>query len=165
MEDLDEVYISYNIGNLFYDFGKLEKALSYYGKALYIYPDFIDAWKNRGLIFFTMGRLQRAAACYNQILHLNPKYPELWVDIGMIFFEIGRVTEAKACYEKAIEINPCYQSEDLAVETRKFLENRPVSLEKLHSYLELASSASGESSDPTPPLSRIIRILNKNLID
>jgi HEAT repeat protein/tetratricopeptide (TPR) repeat protein len=165
MEDLDEVYISYNIGNLFYDFGKLEKALSYYGKALYIYPDFIDAWKNRGLIFFTMGRLQRAAACYNQILHLNPKYPELWVDIGMIFFEIGRVTEAKACYEKAIEINPCYQSEDLAVETRKFLENRPVSLEKLHNYLELASSASWESSDPTPPLSRIIRILNKNLID
>jgi len=78
---------------------------------------------------------------------------------------MGRVTEAKLCYEKAIEINPCYHSEDLAVETSKFLENRRSSLVKLHSYLEQASSASWESSDPTPPLSRIIRILNKNLID
>lgn len=132
---------------------------------MYIYPDFIDAWKNRGLIFFALGRLQRAAACYNQILNLDPKYPELWIDIGMIFFEMGRITEAKACYEKAMEINPCYQSEDLAVKTSKFLGNRPNSLEKLHNYLELASSASWESSDPTPPLSRIIRILNNNLIN
>ena len=89
----------------------------------------------------------------------------MWVDIGMIFFEIGRITESKACYEKAIEINPCYQREDLAVETIKFLENRTYSLEKLHKYLELASSTSWESSDPTPPLSQIIRILNKNLTD
>ena len=132
MEDLDKAYISYNIGNLFYDFEKLEEALSYYNNALYIYPDFTNAWKNKGLILFTMGRLQSAAACYNQIFNLDPKYPGLWVDIGMIFFEIGRITESKACYEKAIEINPCYQREDLAVETIKFLENRTYSLEKLH---------------------------------
>ena len=89
MEDLDKAYISYNIGNLFYDFEKLEEALSYYNNALYIYPDFTNAWKNKGLILFTMGRLQSAAACYNQIFNLDPKYPGLWVDIGMIFFEIG----------------------------------------------------------------------------
>ena len=79
-EDLDDAYISFNIGNLYYDLGKLEKALTYYDKALYIYPDFIDVWKYRGLIYFTSGRLQKAAACYNQILNLDPEYPELWVD-------------------------------------------------------------------------------------
>jgi HEAT repeat protein len=161
MEDLDSAYISFNIGNLYYDLGKLEKALTYYDKALYIYPDFIDVWKYRGLIYFTSGRLQKAAACYNQILNLDPKYPELWIDIGIIFFEMGKINEAKACYEKATEMNPCYQSEDLAVKTSKFLENRPLSLQKLKFYLELASSASWESSDPTPPLSRIMRIITK----
>ena len=161
-EDLDDAYISFNIGNLYYDLGKLEKALTYYDKALYIYPDFIDVWKYRGLIYFTSGRLQKAAACYNQILNLDPEYPELWVDIGIIFFEMGKINEAKACYEKATEMNPCYQSEDLAIKTCKFLENRPLSLQKLKFYLELASSASWESSDPTPPLSRIMRIITKN---
>jgi tetratricopeptide (TPR) repeat protein len=162
MEDLDDAYISFNIGNLYYDLGKLGKALSYYDNALYIYPDFIDAWKNKGLIFFAIGRLQKAAACYNQILNLDPEYPELWTDIGIIFFETGRFTEAKTCYEKEMEINPCYQSEDIAFNTRKFLENRPMSLEKFNSYLKLASSASWESSDPTPPLFKIMRLLNKN---
>ncbi len=157
MEDLDDAYISFNIGNLYYDLGKLEKALSYYDKSLCIYPDFIDAWKYRGLIYFIMERLQKAAACFNQILNLDPEYPELWVDIGIIFFEMGRVNEAKACYEKAMEMNPCYKSEDLAVNTYKFLENRPLSLEKLKFYLELASSSMWESSDPTPPISRIMR--------
>ena len=164
-EDLDDAYISFNIGNLYYDLGKLEKALTYYDKALYIYPDFIDVWKYRGLIYFTSGRLQKAAACYNQILNLDPEYPELWIDIGIIFFEMGKINEAKACYEKATEMNPCYQSEDLAVQTCKFLENRPLSLQKLKFYLELASSASWESSDPTPPLSRIMRIITKNFKD
>jgi HEAT repeat protein len=164
-EDLDDAYISFNIGNLYYDLGKLEKALTYYDKALYIYPDFIDVWKYRGLIYFTSGRLQKAAACYNQILSLDPKYPELWVDIGIIFFEMGKINEAKACYEKATEMNPCYKSEDLAVKTCKFLENRPLSLQKLKFYLELASSASWESSDPTPPLSRIMQIITKNFKD
>jgi HEAT repeat protein len=163
MDDLDSAYISFNIGNLYYDLGKLEKSLIYYDKALYIYPDFIDVWKYRGLIYFTSGRLQKAAACYNQILNLDPKYPELWIDIGIIFFEMGKINEAKACYEKATEMNPCYQSQDLAVKTSKFLENRPLSLQKLKFYLELASSASWESSDPTPPLSRIMRIITKNI--
>ena len=113
------------------------------------------------LIYFTSGRLQKAAACYNQILNLDPEYPELWVDIGIIFFEMGKINEAKACYEKATEMNPCYKSEDLAIKTCKFLENRPLSLQKLKFYLELASSASWESSDPTPPLSRIMRIITK----
>jgi tetratricopeptide (TPR) repeat protein len=164
MEDLDEAYISFNIGNLYYDLGKLEKALSYYDKALYIYPDFIDVWKYRGLIYFISGRLQKAAACYNHILNLDPEYPELWIDIGIIFFETGKINEAKNCYEKATEVNPCYQSQDLAINTCKFLENRPVSLNKLKFYLELASSSTWESSDPTPPLSRIMRLIQQKEI-
>ena len=161
MEDLDNAYISFNIGNLYYDLGKLEQALSYYDKSLRIYPDFIDAWRNMGLIYFIIERLQKAAACFTKILNLDPEYPELWVDIGIIFFEMGRVNEAKACYKKATEMNPCYQSEDLAVNTYKFLENRPISLKKLKCYLELASSSMWESSDPTPPILRIMRLINK----
>ena len=49
-----------------------------------------------------------------------------------------------------------------AVNTYKFLENRPVSLEKLKSYLELASSSMLESSNPTPPISRILGLIKKN---
>ena len=164
MEDLDEAYISFNIGNLYYDLGKLEKALTYYDRALYIYPDFLDVWKYRGLIYFISGRLQKAAACYNHILNLDPEYPELWIDIGIIFFETGKINEAKICYEKATETNPCYQSQDLATNTCKFLENRPISLNKLKFYLELASSSSWESSDPTPPLSRIMRLIQQKEI-
>ncbi|MBZ2165947.1 tetratricopeptide repeat protein, partial [Methanobacterium spitsbergense] len=160
MEDLDDAYICFNIGNLYYDLGKIENALTYYDKALYIYPDFIDAWKHMGLIYYTMGRLQKAAACYNQILNFDPNQPELWLDIGIIFFEIGKVPEAKTCYEKAMELNPCYKNEDFAVDTRSFLKNNINSLKKFDNYLELASSATWESSDPTPPLSRIMRLLD-----
>ncbi|MGB8233699.1 MAG: tetratricopeptide repeat protein, partial [Methanobacterium sp.] len=126
-----------------------------------VYPDLIDTWKYKGLIYFMLERLQKAASCYYHILSLDPEYPELWIDIGMIFFEMGKVKEAKSCYEKAMEINPCYNSEDLAVNTYKFLENMPVSLEKLKSYLELASSSMLESSDPTPPISRILGLIKR----
>ena len=80
--------------------GKLEIALSHYDMALYIYPEFIDAWKNMGLMYYILGRLQKAAACYNQILNLDPEYPELWSDIGIIFFEIGSIQEAKDLLRK-----------------------------------------------------------------
>jgi len=162
MQDMDYVYTSFNLGNLYFDIGKTDKALSYYDKALYVYPDFVNAWKNMGLIYFTMGRLQKAAACYNQILLLDPDYPELWTVVGLIFFEIDRVTEAKLCYERAKELNPCYKTEDMAIETLQFLKNRPLSLKKLNNYLELASSADWETSDPTPPLSRIMNLLNSS---
>jgi HEAT repeat protein/tetratricopeptide (TPR) repeat protein len=161
MQDMDYAYTSFNLGNLYFDIAKTDKALSYYDKALYVYPDFVDAWKNMGLIYFTMGRFQKAAACYNQILLLDHDYPELWIAVGLLFFEIDRVPEAKLCYERAKELNPCYKTEDLAVETLNFLKNRPLSLEKLNNYLELASSADWETSDPTPPLSRIITLLNR----
>ena len=162
MEDLDDAYIAFNIGNLFYDLGKFIKALSYYDTALHIYPDYIEAWRNRGLIFFTRGRLQKAAACYTQILNLDPEYPELWIDIGVLFFEIGNNAEAKACYERALELNPCYPRDEIAPNTRRFLEKNPQSLGSLDNFLELASFASWESSDPTPPLSRIMMLINKN---
>ena len=165
MEDLDDAYIAFNIGNLFYDLGKFIKALSYYDAALHIYPDYIEAWRNRGLIFFTRGRLQKAAACYTQILNLDPEYPELWIDIGVLFFEIGNTTEAKACYERAVELNPCYPRDEIAQNTRRFLEKNPQSLGSLDNFLELASSASWESSDRTPPLSRIMMLINKNFKD
>ncbi|MFZ0441890.1 MAG: HEAT repeat domain-containing protein [Methanobacterium sp.] len=161
LDDLNNAYIFFNIGNMYYDFGKLDKALSYYDKSLRVYPDLIDTWKYKGLIYFMLERLQKAASCYYHILSLDPEYPELWIDIGMIFFEMGKVKEAKSCYEKAMEINPCYNSEDLAVNTYKFLENMPVSLEKLKSYLELASSSMLESSDPTPPISRILGLIKR----
>ena len=163
MQDMDYVYTSFNLGNLYFDISKTSQALAYYDKALYVYPDFVDAWKNMGLIYFTMGRFQKAAACYNQILLLDQEYPELWIAVGLLFFEMDRVPEAKLCYERAKELNPCYKTEDLAVETLKFLKNQPITLEKLNSYLELASSADWETSDPTPPLSRIMNLLNRDL--
>ena len=113
LEDLNNAYIFFNIGNMYYDFGKLDNALSYYDKSLRVYPDLIDAWKYKGLIYFMLERLQKAAACYYHILSLDPEYPELWIDIGMLFFEMGKVNDAKSCYEKAMEINLCYNSEDL----------------------------------------------------
>jgi tetratricopeptide (TPR) repeat protein len=94
-------------------------------------------------------------------LLLDQDYPELWIAVGLLFFEMDRVPEAKLCYERAKELNPCYKTEDLAVETLKFLKNQPVTLEKLNNYLELASSADWETSDPTPPLSRIMNLLNR----
>ena len=33
MEDLDDAYICFNIGNLYYDLGKIENALTYYDKS------------------------------------------------------------------------------------------------------------------------------------
>ena len=161
MLDMEHAYTSFNLGNLYFDIGKTDKALEYYDKALYVYPDFVNAWKNMGLLYFTIGRLQKAAACYSQILLLDPDYPELWTVVGLIFFEMDRVTEAKLCYEKAKELNPCYKTEDLAVETLQFLKNQSLYLEKLKNYLELASSADWETSDPTPPLSRIMTLLNR----
>ncbi|UTB33464.1 MAG: tetratricopeptide repeat protein [Methanobacterium sp. ERen5] len=161
LQDMNYVYTSFNLGNLYFDISKTSQALAYYDKALYVYPDFVDAWKNMGLIYFTMGRFQKAAACYNQILLLDQDYPELWIAVGLLFFEMDRVPEAKLCYERTKELNPCYKTEDLAVETLKFLKNQPLTLEKLNNYLELASSADWETSDPTPPLSRIMNLLNR----
>ncbi|MCE5215175.1 MAG: HEAT repeat domain-containing protein [Methanobacterium sp.] len=157
---LKNAQILNNLGNLFYDLGKPDEALLYYDKSLYIYPDYIDAWKNKGLIFYTMGRSQKAVACYNHVLKIDPDYGEVWLDIGVILFELGKLREAKICYDKALDMDPSYNKET-SLYSRRFLHKNPYYQEIFDNYLDSVSSIEllEESSDSLSPISQIMQLL------
>ena len=64
----------YNMGLIFADEGKLDKAIEAFNKAISIMPDYAEAFYNLGIVLVTMGRLDDAIYAYKKAIENNPHY-------------------------------------------------------------------------------------------
>jgi len=51
---------------------KYEEAVRYFSKAIELYPQYDQAWCNRGIAYFYLQEWQKARADYVQCIHINP---------------------------------------------------------------------------------------------
>jgi tetratricopeptide (TPR) repeat protein len=159
---LKSAQILSNLGNLFYDLGKNDEALSYYDQAISIFPDYIGAWKNKGLIFYTMDQSPKAVSCFYHILKLDPEFSEVWLDIGVVLFEMGKFSEAKQCYEKAVQIQPG-NLDELSSYTWQFLHKNSYYQDIFNEFLNSMSSDDFlKTSDSASAISKIMQLLNRD---
>jgi len=87
-----------NRGNARSRQGKLELAISDYGRSIKIAPDQPDGYLNRGAIYEAVGKLEDAINDYDTVLAIDITDPAAWNNRGNALLGLGRWKEAsKAC--------------------------------------------------------------------
>ena len=97
-----------NLGILYNQLGKHQKAINCFEKAIQINPNSANAYYSLGVIFTQLGESQKAINCFEKAIQINPNHIDAHNNLGTILNELGESQKAISCYEKAIQINPNY---------------------------------------------------------
>jgi tetratricopeptide (TPR) repeat protein len=87
---------------------KFHEAVSAFGKAIQLKPDYTEAYNNRGITFKDLGRHQEALNDFEMAIQLKPDYAEAYNNMGNALMDLGRHQEALDDHEKAIHLKPDY---------------------------------------------------------
>ena len=97
-----------NLGILYNQLGKHQKAINCFEKAIQINPNFANAYYSLGAIFTQLGEIQKAISYYEKAIQINPNHIHAHNNLGITLNELGESQKAINCFEKAIQINPNY---------------------------------------------------------
>ena len=108
-----------NLGNLFYQQGKLDEAHSMYERSLRGYekslgqdhPDTLNTAHNLGSLLHQQGKLDEAKAMWERALRgqeksLGPDHTDTLMtvnNLGFLLYQQGKLDEAKVIYERALQ--------------------------------------------------------------
>jgi len=81
----------------------LDLAINEFDKSLEIYPEFADAFAERGLAYYGKGDKQRAEADYKRAIDLKSGYWEVFNNLGVIYGERNNFEEAMKYFELALK--------------------------------------------------------------
>ena len=95
-----------NLGILYNQLGKHQKAINYFEKAIQINPNNLAAYYNLGIILNELGESQKAISCYEKAIQISPNNSAVYYNLGNTLKKLGESQKAINCYEKAIQINP-----------------------------------------------------------
>ena len=95
-----------NLGILYNQLGKHQKAINCFEKAIQINPNSANAYYSLGVIFTQLGESQKAISYYEKAIQINPNSANAYYSLGVIFTQLGESQKAISYYEKAIQINP-----------------------------------------------------------
>lgn len=85
-------------------------AIAAYSEALAIYPQFADAYFNRGISYQNLQQYEAAIADYDKAIEHNPQIStDVYINRGRSYEELGRSADAIADFSKALEANPLDQ--------------------------------------------------------
>jgi tetratricopeptide (TPR) repeat protein len=94
------------LGLIFHEINEIDKAITFYRKAVLSDRDLVGAYYNLGSIFQEKGEPEEAMAYYRKVLDIDPNFADAWNGSGILFYERGQLEEAITYYQKAIEIDP-----------------------------------------------------------
>ena len=100
----------FSIGCLLWEGGQSEKALSAYGTAIQLKPDYAEVYNNRGNINNGLGSHDAALEDYNEAIRLNPNFAEAYSNRGAIKFRIGQHAAALTDLNEAIRLQPDFMN-------------------------------------------------------
>ena len=87
--------------------GRLDEALSAFGKASGLNPSYTNAWFGKGEALMQLGRHQDAVVCFENVVKLNPADVEGWFGKANAFGALGLYRETLACFLEAEKLgNP-----------------------------------------------------------
>lgn len=81
-------------------------ALTWFQKALSLFPDDIEITEGIAESYFEAGIPQKAIEYYNILLDENPYSVDYWIELGKIYFTIENYNKAIEAYEFAVTIDP-----------------------------------------------------------
>ena len=82
--------------------GKLGEAIAEFDQAIALFPEYTEAYNNRGAAYFYMGDLDRAVLDYNQAIVLDDEYVEAYNNRGTAYLQLGETDRAIEDYNQAV---------------------------------------------------------------
>jgi Flp pilus assembly protein TadD len=86
--------------------GNLAEALSFYQKAVAVYPNFAVAYNDIGVIYEAMGDLARAEESYLKSIKIDPAYPSVYTNLALLYEGQRNLEKAAFYWGKRVEVGP-----------------------------------------------------------
>jgi len=95
----------FHLGDLYYENGMLDEAITSYSKVLEIDPEVDVVHYNIGKILSVQEKFDEAAHHYQEAVRINPEYVLAMNNLGNILVREGKINEAVSLYRKALSID------------------------------------------------------------
>ena len=141
-----------NVGMVYYQNQKPERAIFYLGISTAINPESIDAQNNLANIYSELKKPQEAIKHYNLALKADPGNTSTLFNLGLVLQESGNFTKAINVFLQVVQINPAFSPAHQMLANLYLQENRLISAllhlkilvrvqpGNLHNHLNIAST-------------------------
>ncbi len=96
------------LGNLYYDMGRFDGAITWYSEALGLDPNNVDVRTDLGTAYLYTGDTARALLMYQESLETRPNHPQTLQNMGFAYLSIQKLKDAIRVWQKLIEKHPEY---------------------------------------------------------
>jgi len=97
-----------NLGMVYRESGRFNKAIFHLNEAAKINPDYQSARLDLGVIYKKEGKYQTAIREFEKVIEINPLNAKAYYNLGNSYRETGQFNKAIACFKKTIEIDQAY---------------------------------------------------------
>ena len=93
------------LGNALVQLGKLDAAVTSYGRALALRPDIAEVHNNLGWALGKQGRLEEAEAACRRAIAIAPNYAKAHARLGKILWDSNRIKEGCQSFTRSAELS------------------------------------------------------------
>jgi len=83
--------------------GDLKGALTYYKKAIELFPDYVEAYNDLGVVYESLGDRNQALAMYKKALEIDKGYLPTYTNLALLYEEEGDIKEATYYWKKRLD--------------------------------------------------------------
>lgn len=98
-----EVY--FHLGNAYYQTGDPKGAITAFGKAIELDPQYFKAMVNMALMFDELEQYPQAIETLERAAEIDPKSPDVWSHMGNSYYAQGQHAKAMDLYRKALSLD------------------------------------------------------------
>ena len=100
----------YNLGNLLLQQKQFKDAISFYGKAIQIEPDYVPALINQAIAYQELRDAPNALKLYEQAIGFNPGDAQIHYNYGFLCYQVNKLTLAEESFRNVLKLNPRHLS-------------------------------------------------------
>lgn len=101
------------LGNLFFDAGRVREAINAYERSLALAPGNADVLTDLGVMYRESREPQTAVDCFRKALAADPRHENALFNVGVVLYtDLGRRDEALAAWRRLLGVNPQARAPD-----------------------------------------------------
>lgn len=101
------------LGNLFFDAGRVHEAINAYERSLAIAPGNADVLTDLGIMYRENDAPEKAVDCFRKAFAADPRHENALFNAGVVLYnDLGRKDEAVAAWRRLLALNPQARAPD-----------------------------------------------------
>lgn len=107
-QDPDFWEAQYNLGVIYYNFDRYEKALNQFEEVIRRNPGFYKPYYGMGVIFYLQRRYHQALQNFNKVLNKERDHDRTLYYLGRVYMRLDSIEKSLRYLQKSAELNPNY---------------------------------------------------------